>query len=119
MWNLEGDEKWLSDGDHILLEKSCDDRVPYGHVMFGLVCSVTSWKSITVYDENVFLYELLSIQDDPGVTKFATIDAYTQDVFNYVLSKETSFGIHTPKYKIANAGEMVPGCAYIFKWLED
>ena len=31
-WNLDGDEKWLSDGDHIKLETSCDGTLDNGHV---------------------------------------------------------------------------------------
>ena len=117
-WNLDGDDKWLSDGDHIVLKKNCDQGVPDGHVRFGLVCSVTWWKSITVHS-NHFLYELIAIQDQPGVTKYADVDVTSLELYSYVLSKAKTFGIHTDMYKITNANEMVSGCAYLFEWLVD
>ena len=34
-WDFEnGDDKYLSDGDHILLKKDCEGYVPEGHVRY-------------------------------------------------------------------------------------
>ena len=36
-WDFEnGDDKYLSDGDHILLKKDCEGYVPEGHVRYKL-----------------------------------------------------------------------------------
>merc|ERR1712212_428289 len=119
-WNLDGDDKYLSDGDHIVLETTCDNpSIPEGHVRFGMICAVTWWKSITVHEGSHFMYELIAIQDEPGDEKFADVDYINLELYNYVLSKAKTFGVHTDMYKISNAAEMKPGCQYLFKWLED
>ena len=119
-WNLDGDDKYLSDGDHIVLETTCDiPSIPEGHVRFGMICAVTWWKSITVHEGSHFMYELIAIQDEPGDEKFADVDYINLELYNYVLSKAKTFGVHTDMYKISNAAEMKPGCQYLFKWLED
>ena len=118
-WDFaNGEDKWLSDGDHIVMKKDCQQGVANGHVRFGLVCSGTWWKAITVHS-NHFLYELVAVQDAPGVIKYADIDGTNLELYNFVLSKAKIFGIHTDMYKIANIVEAESGCAYIFQWLQD
>ena len=79
---------------------------------------MTWWKAITVHNDH-FLYELIAIQDEPGVTKYADVDVETLGLYNFVMSKAKTFGTHHDMYKISNVLEMDPGCEYTFKWLED
>lgn len=120
-WNIDGDDKWLSDVDHIVLEENCEQGVPDGHVRFRLVGSGTWWKSITVHTDDQFLYELVAVQeqDAPGIIKYADVPYTNLALYSYVLSKAKFLGIHTDIYKIANVNEMQPGCTYTFKWLQD
>ena len=80
---------------------------------------MTWWKAITEHQDGNFIAELVAIQDQPGVIKFADVDINTLDIYEYVLSKAKLFGVHTDMYKIANANEMKGGCQYLFKWISD
>ena len=119
-WDFkDGDDKNLSDGDHIKLEMNCDQGVDKEYVRFGLVESGTWWKSITVHDGGKFLYELVAVQDTPGVIKYADVPVANLELYHFVHSKAKLFGIHTDMYEISNATEMQGGCAYTWKWLSD
>ena len=114
-----GDDQWLPDHDHIVIVKKCDQGVPEGYVRFGLVESGTWWKAINIFSGNHWDYELVAVQDAPGVYKYADVPIPNLSVFNYVLSKAKTFGIHTDMYRIANVTEMQAQCTYIFEWLAD
>ena len=89
-----GDDVWLPDHDHIVIAKKCDQGVPSGHVRFGLVEPGTWWKSVTVFAGDKFDYELVAVQDAPGVTKYADVPIPNLSIYNYVLSKAKTFGTH-------------------------
>ena len=73
-WNWDGDDKNMSDGDQIVLKQDCNQGVDANHVRFCLVVSGTWWKAITVHEgEGNFLYELVAVQDSPGVKKVLDI----------------------------------------------
>ena len=93
--------------------------MPAGYVRFGLVESGTWWKAINVFSDSKFDYELVAVQDAPGVIKFADVPIPNLSIFNYVLSKAKTFGVHTDMYKIENITDMEEQCAYTFKWLSD
>ena len=93
--------------------------MPAGYVRFGLVEPGTWWKSVTVFAGEKFDYELVAVQDAPGVTKFADVPIPNLAIYNYVLSKAKTFGTHQDMYRIANVTDMEEQCAYTFEWLED
>ena len=69
-WNWDGEDKHMSDGDHIVLTKDCDQGVDSESARFCLVASVTWWKAITVHaGQGHYLYELVAVQDSPGVKR--------------------------------------------------
>ena len=86
---------------------------------FGLVESGTWWKSITVHSDNGYLYELVAVQDAPGVTKWADVPMSNLPLYHYVLSKAKTFGVHTDMYEILETSDMESGCAYLWSWLAD
>ena len=93
--------------------------MPAGYVRFGLVEPNTWWKSVTVFAGDKFDYELVAVQDCPGVIKYADVPIPNLAIFNYVLSKAKSLGTHQDMYRIANVTDMEEQCAYLFEWLED
>ena len=99
------------------LKLELDPNIPC--CRFALECGVTWWKAITEHQDGHFKVELVAIQDQPGVIKFADVDINTLDIYEYVLSKAKLFGVHTDMYRIANADEMKGGCQYLFKWISD
>ena len=131
----------MSDGDHIVLKKNCDQGVEDGKVRFGLVCSGTWWKAITLHQgQGHYLSELVAVQDEPGITKvklafhlltnlniidtrncwqYADVDHSSLELYDYVLSKAKTFGVHTDMYRISNVQDAKAGCAYTFEWLRD
>ena len=84
-----------------------------------MVCSGTWWKGITVHSNGNFLYELVAVQDSPGVIKYGDVDFLNLDIYEFVLSKAKLFGVHTDMYKIANIVEAKTGCSYLFEWIKD
>ncbi len=68
--------------------------MPAGYVRFGLVEPNTWWKSVTVFAGDKFDYELVAVQDCPGVIKYADVPIPNLAIFNYVLSKAKSLGTH-------------------------
>merc|ERR1712226_815327 len=87
-WNFtgDGDDKNLPDNDHIKLTKVCDVGIPTGYVRFGLRESGTWWKSVTVFTmDQHFLYELVAVQDAPGVIKYADVPHTNLDLYKYEL----------------------------------
>ena len=52
-WDFEnGDDKYLSDGDHILLKKDCEGYVPEGHVRYKFKRNI--FLCISHIEQNVF-----------------------------------------------------------------
>ena len=118
-WNMDGDDKHLSDGDWITLTKACDVGLDADYVRMGLVESNTWWKAITLHDNHGFLYELAAEQDSPGIARWVDVPVANLPLYHYVLSKAKTFGIHEDMYEIANTSDMVDGCSYLWTWIED
>ena len=100
-WN--GDDQWLPDHDHIVLTKNCADAgVPAGYVRFGLVEAGTWWKALNQFHGDHWDYEIVAVQDCPGVIKYADYPVEFLSLYNLVLSKAKTFGVHTNMYKLNN-----------------
>ena len=41
------------------------------------------------------------------------------EMYDYVLSKAKTFGVHSDMYRISNIADAPLGCAYTFEWLTD
>ena len=101
-FQLDGDDQWLPDHDHILLEKKCNGDVPADKVRFGLVCSGKWWKGIGVYNGggSHLSYEIVEVQDAPATTKFGDFPHDNIELYDFILGKAKLLGVHCPMYKI-------------------
>ena len=51
--------------------------------------------------------------------QYADVDHSSLELYDYVLSKAKTFGVHTDMYRISNVQDAKAGCAYTFEWLRD
>jgi len=125
----EDDHSNMSDGDHIRMIKSpdnapCPDANLAGKARLQMVTSISWWKAIAYHAGESKVAYLYEIHKSPNVVRSAdltTTDGGNVDMYNYVIWKAKTFGVHSPVYQITNSRDLQnhDGCTFLLQYLDD
>jgi len=125
----EDDHPSMSDGDHIRMIKSpddapCPDPALEGRARLQMVTAISWWKAIAYHAGEKWKAYLYEIKNSANVVRSAdltTNDGGNVDMYNYVIWKAKTFGVHSPVYQITNSRDLQnhDGCTFLLEYLSD
>merc|ERR1719431_496971 len=125
----QDDHPSMSDGDHIRMIKSpddapCPDPALEGRARLQMVTSISWWKAIAYHAGEKWKAYLYEIKNSANVVRSAdltTNDGGNVDMYNYVIWKAKTFGVHSPVYQIMNSRDLQnhDGCTFLLQYLDD